>query len=229
LVDTMQRSVAEPRSPVRGPQSLVAGLTLLALAALALWLTSDLDQGTLRAMGPAMLPRWLAIAVGLCGVGLVVAAFVTIGEALEGWSLRGPFFVMAGILAFALTIRPFPLGSFTTPGLGLIAAGPLAIFIGGLATNEMRVRDLAILALSLTPFCMVLFGDLLNLPIPVFPQAFAELFPAGWSQKQTLRVTAAVMALAALAVFLATRGAARRESAGAAPAAIDVAEHSGSI
>jgi hypothetical protein len=76
---------------------------------------------------------------------------------------------------------------------------------------------------------MVLFGDLLNLPIPVFPQAFAELFPAGWSQKQTLRVTAAVMALAALAVFLATRGAARRESAGAAPAAIDVAEHSGSI
>jgi hypothetical protein len=88
----------------------------------------------------------------------------------------------------------------------------------------MRVRDLAILALSLTPFCMVLFGDLLNLPIPIFPQAFADLFPAGWSQKQTLRVTAAVLAVAALLIFLATRGAARRETA-----AIDVAEHSGSI
>ena len=224
MVDTTERSVAEPRGPLRGPQSLVAGLALLALAALALWLTRNLDQGTLRAMGPAMLPRWLAIAVGLCGLGLVVAAFVKVGEALEAWSLRGPFFVVAGIFAFALTIRPFPLGTVTTPGLGLIAAGPLAIFIGGLATTEMKVRDLAILALSLTPFCMVLFGDLLNLPIPVFPQAFAELFPAGWSQKQTLRVTAAVMAGAALLVFLATRGAARRE-----PAAIDVAEHSGSI
>ena len=214
----------EPRSPVRGPQSLVAGLALLALAALALWLTRNLDQGTLRAMGPAMLPRWLAIAVGLCGLGLVAAAFVKVGDALEGWSLRGPFFVMVGIFAFALTIRPFSFGSFTTPGLGLIAAGPLAIFIGGLATNEMRVRDLAILALSLTPFCMVLFGDLLNLPIPIFPQAFADLFPAGWSQKHTLRVTAAVLAGAALLIFLATRGAARRETA-----AIDVAEHSGSI
>ena len=209
---------------MRGPQSLVAGLALLALAALAVWLTSDLDQGTLRSMGPAMLPRWLAIAVGLCGLGLVVAAFVKVGDALEGWTLRGPFFVMVGILAFALTIRPFSFGSFATPGLGLIVAGPLAIFIGGLATNEVRLRDLAILALSLTPFCMVLFGDLLNLPIPIFPQAFADLFPAGWSQKQTLRVTAAVLAGAALLIFLATRGAARRETA-----AIDVAEHSGSI
>ena len=30
---------------------------------------------------------------------------------------------------------------------------------------------------------MVLFGDILNLPIPIFPQSFASLFPASWSQK----------------------------------------------
>jgi len=224
LVDTPERSAAEPRGPVRGPQSLLAGLALLALAGLALWLTRDLDQGTLRAMGPAMLPRWLAVAVGLCGLALAVAAFVKVGEALEGWSLRGPFFVLLGILAFAVTIRPFDAGPFSTPGLGLIAAGPLAIFLGGLATPEVRVRELAILALSLTPFCMVLFGDLLNLPIPVFPQAFAELFPAGWSQKQTLRVTAAILAGAALLLFLAGR---RTRRGGAE--AIDVADHSGRV
>ena len=49
------------RGPVRAPQSLAGGLLLVALAVLALWLTRDLDQGTLNAMGPAMLPRWLAI------------------------------------------------------------------------------------------------------------------------------------------------------------------------
>ena len=59
------------RTPLRGPQSFVAGLGLLALAGLALWLTRDLSQGTLGAMGPAMLPRWLATGVGLCGVALV--------------------------------------------------------------------------------------------------------------------------------------------------------------
>ena len=70
---------------------------------------------------------------------------------------------------------------------------------------------------------MVLFGDLLNLPIPVFPQSLADLFPAGWSQKQILRVTAAVMA---------RRGPRRlpRQSPPAAEhARIDVADHSGRI
>ncbi|MBD2748810.1 tripartite tricarboxylate transporter TctB family protein [Microvirga sp. BT688] len=180
--------------PVRSPQGLVAGLTLVALAALALWLTRDLDQGTLNAMGPAMLPRWLAIGVGLCGLVLAGTSFTTDGHGLERWNLRGPVFVIGAILAFAITIRPFSFGPLATPGLGMVIAGPLAIIIGGHATPEARLRELAILALLLTPFCMVLFGDLLNLPIPIFPQALTGLFPADWSQKAVLRATAAMMA-----------------------------------
>jgi hypothetical protein len=207
--------------PLRAPQSLVGGLLLIALGALALWLTSDLDQGTLNAMGPAMLPRWLAMAVGLSGLALVAFAFAKEGDALERWSLRGPVFVIGAILAFAVTIRPFSFGGLATPGLGLLVAGPLAIILGGYATPEARLRDLVILALSLTPFCMVLFGDLLNLPIPVFPQALTGLFPADWSQKAVLRATAAIMAAAAVLLLLLSRGSRRR--------AIDVADHSGRI
>jgi hypothetical protein len=59
--------------------------------------------------------------------------------------------------------------------------------------------------LALTPFCMVLFGDLLNLPIPVFPQALAELFPADWSQKAVLRATAATLLIAAIIAFFSGR------------------------
>lgn len=211
----------ERHGPVRAPQSFAGGLLLIALAALALWLTRDLDQGTLNAMGPAMLPRWLAIGVGLSGLALLVFSFIRDGDPLERWSLRGPFFVILGILAFAVTIRPFSMAGLNTPGLGLLFAGPLAIIIGGLATPEARLRDLVILALSLTPFCMVLFGDLLNLPIPVFPQAMTSLFPADWSQKAILRATAAALAVAAFIVFFATRGRGRRT--------IDVADHSGRI
>ena len=207
--------------PLRAPQSLAGGLFLIALAALALWLTRDLEQGTLRSMGPAMLPDWLAYGVGLCGLALVVFAFIKDGEALERWSLRGPFFVFLAIVAFAVTIRPFSLGSISTPGLGLIVAGPLAIVIGGLATPEARLRELVILSLSLTPFCMVLFGDLLNLPIPVFPQALAGLFPADWTQKAILRAAAAALVVAAFAVYLLGRGGKSRH--------IDVADHSGRI
>jgi hypothetical protein len=207
--------------PIRAPQSFAAGLALVALALLAFYLTSDLSQGTLRSMGPAMLPRWLAIAVGLCGVALTVAGFLKDGDRLEPSALRGPVFVVLGILAFALTIRPFSIAGLTTPGLGLIIAGPLAILIGGHATPEVRLRDLLILALALTAFCMVLFGDLLNLPIPVFPQALTQLFPADWSQKEVLRASAALLAAAAALVLLLAR---RR---GGGP--VDVADHSGRI
>jgi len=209
------------RALIRAPQSLAGGIVLIALAALALWPTKDLDQGTLNAIGPAMLPRWLAIGVGLAGLVLFAFAFIKPGDALERWSLRGPVFVIGGILAFALIIRPFAMGGITTPGLGLLFAGPLAIIIGGHATPEARLRDLVILALSLTPFCMVLFGDLLNLPIPVFPQALTGLFPADWSQKAVLRATAAIMAALAVVVFLVTRG--QRQ------ATVDVADHTGRI
>ncbi|EIM25388.1 tripartite tricarboxylate transporter TctB family protein [Microvirga lotononidis] len=207
--------------PVRSPQSLVAGLTLVALAALSLWLISDLDQGTLQSMGPALLPRWLAIAVGLCGLVLVGTSFTTDGDFLERWSLRGPVFVIGSILAFALTIRGYSFGAFALPGLGLLVAGPLGIILGGYATPEARLRELVILALSLTPFCMVLFGDLLNLPIPVFPQALTSLFPADWSQKAVLRACAALMTAGAIVIFLATRN--------RHPGPVDVADHSGRI
>jgi hypothetical protein len=210
------------RGPVRAPQSLAGGIFLVALAALALWLSRDLSRGTMSAMGPGMLPDWLAIAVGLCGLALLVFAFTKNGEALERWSLRGPILVMAAILAFAVTIRPFSFGALAIPGLGLVVAGPLAIIVGGFASPEARLRDLVILSLSLTPFCMVLFGDLLNLPIPVFPQALAELFPAGWSQKAILRATAAAMVLGAVVVYVAGRGHRRG-------ARIDVADHDGRI
>jgi hypothetical protein len=209
------------RGPVRAPQSLAGGIFLVALAALALWLSRDLSRGTMSAMGPGMLPDWLAIAVGLCGLALLVFAFTKNGEALERWSLRGPILVMAAILAFAVTIRPFSFGALAIPGLGLVVAGPLAIVVGGFASPEARLRDLVILSLSLTPFCMVLFGDLLNLPIPVFPQALTSLFPSDWSQKAVLRATAGIMAAAAIILFLTTRN--RR------PAPVDVADHSGRI
>ena len=197
---------------IRTPQNVIAGLILVALAAAALWLLGDLSQGTLRAIGPALLPRALAVGVGLCGVALVAAGFSRVGGAMEGWTIRGPLFVIVAVSAFALTIRPVQLGSVATPGLGLAVAGPLAILISGFATPEARLRELLILALSLTAFCMVLFGDMLNLPIPIFPQSLADLLPEDWTQRTTLRATAAVLAAGAATVWMLGRTAPARRT-----------------
>jgi hypothetical protein len=208
---------AAAQGPIRAPQNFAGGLLLIGLAAFALWATSSLSQGTLRSMGPAMLPRWLAFGVGLCGVALVVSAFLKIGDAMEGWSLRGPVVVLGAIILFAITIRPFDLGFAQTPALGLAAAGPLAIIVGGYASPEARLRELVILALALTSFCMILFGDLLNLPIPLYPQWLADLLPAGWSNDGRLRAVAGIFALAAGGIWLATRGQGASEPVDVAP------------
>lgn len=198
-------NTARPPGLMRAPQNVAAGLMLLILAGIALWLVQDLNQGTLRAIGPALLPRALAVGVGLCGAALLIAGFIREGEPLERGTIRGPLFVMIAIAAFALTIRPVQLGAFTTPGLGLVVAGPLAIFISGFATPEAWVRELLVLALSLTPFCMILFGDALNLAIPLFPQWIADQLPDTWSQRRSLRFTAAVLVVAAVGVWLSGR------------------------
>ncbi|MBL8697898.1 MAG: tripartite tricarboxylate transporter TctB family protein [Alphaproteobacteria bacterium] len=141
----------------RFPQDSAAGLFLLGLAGVALWFSAELPAGTLRAMGPGMLPRALAILVGLSGILLLVASWLAPDSRLERWSLRGPIFVLGSIVLFAMTIR----------SLGLAVAGPLAVFVGAFASPEARVKESAVFAVVLTGVCILLFKVFLRLPIPV--------------------------------------------------------------
>ncbi|CAH1649978.1 MULTISPECIES: tripartite tricarboxylate transporter TctB family protein [unclassified Chelatococcus] len=146
------------RHLIRGPQNFAAGLSLIGIAILAFWASSDLTQGSLRAMGPGMLPRTIATLLALCGLILVAISFVKDGEALERWNLRGPFFVCLGLLAFAATVRT----------VGLAVAGPLLAIISGFASEETRIKELIVFAIAMTAFSIGLFKYGLNLPIPVF-------------------------------------------------------------
>jgi putative tricarboxylic transport membrane protein len=145
------------RGRIRAPRDLAAGCVLLAITALALGVGASLDAGTLRSIGPGALPRWVALLIGLVGLGLVVAAFVRHGEGMGSWPWRGPFFITLGVVAFAYTIR----------FVGLAVAGPLVLFIGGFATTEARPKELAVLAIVITLLCIGLFRYALGLSIPV--------------------------------------------------------------
>ncbi|MHB2165751.1 tripartite tricarboxylate transporter TctB family protein [Alsobacter sp. R-9] len=154
---TDERSAASRGGQPKSPQDVAAGLFLVAVAAFALWQSSDLPMGTLRAMGPGMLPRALAVLVGLSGVVLVISAFMEEGEPLTRWHLRGPIFILGAVAVFALTIRT----------LGLAFAGPLAMIIGSMASDEVRWGEAIIFAAAMTAFCILLFKVALGLPIPV--------------------------------------------------------------
>lgn len=115
-------------SRVRSPQDFAAGLLLIAMAAFAVYASADLDAGSLAAIGPGMLPRSVAIIVGLFGVAIAGGALLADGPRLERWSFRGPFFVLGAVLVFAATIRGLWIDALGAR-LGLaVLAGAIAWF-----------------------------------------------------------------------------------------------------
>ena len=138
-------------------QDRVAGLTLIAVSVFALWASSDLATGTLRFIGPGLMPKLLATLVGATGIILLVLSFLHPGGAMPRIPLRGPLCVLGGILAFALTVQ----------SVGFAIAAPLLAIIAGLADREMRWLELLGFAAFMTVGCILVFKVGLNLPIPV--------------------------------------------------------------
>jgi hypothetical protein len=73
---------------------------------------------------------------------------------------RGPLFITAATLIFAVTVRP----------LGLVAASFVSLVVSAYATVEIRWIETLIWAAVLTVFCSLLFPYGLNLPLQLWPR-----------------------------------------------------------
>ncbi len=142
---------------IRAPQDFAAGLFLIAIGLFAFVQAYSLPLGNLRVMGPGMLPVSVAVMVTAGGLALTIYSFFEDGAKLERLHWRGPIFILGGIVLFALTIR----------SLGLLFAGPLAMFVGSMASEEFRWKEALIFSIGLTLVCIVLFKLALRLPIPI--------------------------------------------------------------
>jgi putative tricarboxylic transport membrane protein len=140
-------------------QDFVGGIAIIAVAAFAFWPGKDLALGTLGGMGPGMLPKSLAVLLGLLGALLAVTSVAERGPLLGRFSIRGPVFVLGAIAAFAVSVRPG----------GLLVAGPLAIFIAACGSSESRWGETLVYGAVMTAFCIGLFRLALGLPIPLAP------------------------------------------------------------
>ena len=157
------------RLRVRSTQDLAGGLFMILLAAGAYGFSWELPAGTLRQLGPGMLPKAFAVICGALGVMLALASLRYNGEKLSGWSWKGIFFALGGACLFALTIRGFEFGPIRVPALGLLVSGPLLIFFAGLAADDRKIKELLIFAIAMSAGCILLFKYALSLPIPLAP------------------------------------------------------------
>jgi hypothetical protein len=140
-------------------QNLMAGLLMIAIAAIAAAQGSSLSVGTLRHIGPGMIPLTLAAFLALIGVILVFMWWRGERIGTGRWPLRGPVFILGAAVIFGLVVRP----------LGLTVAGPLLVVFAAFASHETRWKEIIIFAIGMTIFCVALFRYALTLPIPVAP------------------------------------------------------------
>jgi putative tricarboxylic transport membrane protein len=146
--------------PVHGPRDLYGGVALIMLATVALIASADLPGQRGFAFGPGTAPRLFSFVLAAIGAAVALGGVFAEGPPIEKYRIRGPFFVIIAILAFAAMIRP----------LGLVPATFLAFMISIMGSTEMRWIESLIAAVGMTLFCVLLFVYLLNLPFQLWPR-----------------------------------------------------------
>src|ERR1700747_634570 len=87
---------------VRGPQDFVGDIALMAVAIFALWASSDLQGMHGFSFGAGTAPRMFATLLLGLGAAVAVIGVIAEGPGVAHYSWRGPLFVMAGIVFFAI-------------------------------------------------------------------------------------------------------------------------------
>jgi putative tricarboxylic transport membrane protein len=145
---------------VRCPQDFVGGIALMAIAAFALWASSDLQGMRGFSFGAGTAPRMFGVLLLILGAAVSLVGLLTDGPRLAHYHWRGPLFVSLSILSFAAAIRP----------LGLVISAFAAFLIAGLGTPETRWKETIIVGACLTIGCSLLFPYALGLPLQLFPR-----------------------------------------------------------
>lgn len=145
--------------PIANPTDFVAGLFLLACAALIIWFGQPLKVGTAYRMGPGYVPMLLAGTLSVLGVLLCGLALWRKGPSLARWSPKPVTLVLAALVVFGLTIER----------AGLLVASLLAVSISSLAGVNPQFRQIAVLAIGLAVGACLLFPVALQLPLRIFP------------------------------------------------------------
>jgi putative tricarboxylic transport membrane protein len=91
-----------------------------------------------------------------------VTAIVVVGLAFPLMRIapRGPLFITAATIVFAVTVRP----------LGLVISSFISLMVSAYATDEIRWIETIIWSAVLTLFCALLFPYGLNLPLQLWPR-----------------------------------------------------------
>jgi len=158
---------------VKGPRDFYGGLALIALAIIAILASTELPGQHGFAFGPGTAPRLFAGLLAACGALVALTGLLVEGEPIGHFAVKGPSFVLVGILLFAGMIRGINLEwlhiPVNVPSLGLVISTFFAFMVSILGSSEFRWVESLLAAAGMTAFCVGLFTYLLQLPFQLWP------------------------------------------------------------
>lgn len=141
---------------------IIGGVLLIVFGLSFSWYASaHYELGTVNRMGPGMFPTALGFVLAGFGLLQMIPAFFRVGKIPE-IRIWTPLFVLVGVSAFAVLIRPF----------GLIPAVIAVTVISSLAELKVRPLSLAILTGALCLLSWLVFRVALGLTIPMIRWPF---------------------------------------------------------
>jgi putative tricarboxylic transport membrane protein len=202
---------SEPAAPQRAgavPRyariDVIGGAVMVFIAGLVWDGAIGLSVGKIIDFGPGAMPRALAAILFVAGAAVLLHGLFQRAEEAEAITVavRPPAMLAMAIILFALFIRGGDFWFLSTPRLGLMVVGPVTVFIAGFATPEANPRELVVMAFGLTAAALLVFVDLLGVPIPVFPGIVEKAIPPSFGVDAAVRVVYAVYGLLTAGLFV---------------------------
>jgi hypothetical protein len=127
-------------------------------AAGAAYAWSTLSVGTPFRMGPGFFPVVLSVLLFLLGAAKIL---MSLRVPADEWGVvpwRALVLIPAAMVIFGYLARP----------LGMVPSLLILCMIAAFASRRMEMVMAIILSIAMTAFCVVLFGFLLRVPLPLF-------------------------------------------------------------
>jgi len=144
----------------------LAGLLMLAIGGVGMYMALDYPFGSALRMGPGYFPRVLSGILMAFGLYVAIRGLRT-GVKVEGvWGWKPLAFITASLWIFGWLMDK----------IGMVPSLVVLFFISALAGHEFKFKEVAILSVVLVIFSVVVFVKGLTLPFPICP-AFIDNCP----------------------------------------------------
>lgn len=149
---------------IKNPKDFWSGLMFLGVGLFfAIWATVNYQMGSAVRMGPAYFPAVLGGLLAVLGFVILGGSFVLDGPKVPRLHFRPLFMVLASCIAYGYLMKP----------LGMVLATAAMVVIAALGGHEFRWKEVALLALALVVFSVLVFVKALSLPFPLWPDRFS--------------------------------------------------------